>query len=570
MLARKRYVIEWMLRGAAVTALSLSCSSLRVAADDLVVPFDAVQRSLVLIETAGKTGYCFGAGFVIDSSSEGSTILTAAHVLTECNSPAILPEGAAVPKTLDGVSVYLPPNVKPLGSNIAVPLTDIDTNLDLAIIHVPSPNLPVTCLKAGPPRPGAALGLAAFSVRTPTGSPNIEGPFSSFVNATYPVVRAGMVGGSNKAGTEYFAPVEYGFSGGPIFEEKTGLAFAVTQKAIQIQYRISTATLVSISGDAFARFIAEHAENIQLVPEPDRESKSIHGGVFPDISRTGRLVLLQEGPDYPDLLKDDKYRAFGMDKLLRDALIEELQLSDLIEIDHRKLFPTVGGLIGAFLNNDFYHRTCDTNHAVGFLELHRSLSRNRGGVFINYELSFSNCWGDVFKHAVIPTLTLGNEKRHNFSSSAVESESKQIIRLALVPDEKERSVLRNFSQYGLPLADGERRIFMILGHAPDGSTIVENIGEGGAASLGDLRVGSKILSFDGVSAEQLQPMTGTELFALVSDAEKTGNKINIKLISGKTVGFRGLNVCGYLSSESSGARDDLNARKALRMLFGLK
>src|SRR6202034_3438771 len=103
----------------------------------------------------------------------------------------------------------------------------------------------------------------------------------SFAAFTYPTVREGIVGGSNMTGTEFFAPVEKGYSGGPIFEERTGLVFAVTQKANQVDYQLSTSTFISISGIEFARFLDKHLTRVPLVSNSNDNYQSLQRNVHP-------------------------------------------------------------------------------------------------------------------------------------------------------------------------------------------------------------------------------------------------------------------------------------------------
>ena len=529
------------------------------AQTDLVTTFAAIRPSLFLIQAKGTSGFCFGVGFVIDSSDLGSTLLTAAHVLNqnECGSnPMSQSDGQNLPAS---VSVYSPPSPIPLAESIQVPSTNVDVNRDLAIIQISTPNLPVTCLKAGAPRAGTHIGLAAFSVRTPNGKPDLTGPFTNFVNFTYPVVREGIVGGSNQDGTEYFAPVEFGFSGGPIFEARTGLVFAVTQKALQVQYKVSTATLVSIAGIEFSRFIAAHTKNISMVPNPATRYESIQHTVYPDMAAAGRLVLLRSVLDPPA----DSPNLIPVEGLLKQVITDEMQLSDLFDEDDvllqdqlKKAKANLYPWLRDQLTTDYYRRLCATDHAVGLISARRSIMTVPSGEStVQYELSFKDCWGANFKTVMVPEIPLPGEDNFYFTHRDEWNQVDHGMRDALEHLGKNRSALRNFAMYGIPLADGERRMFMGLERQPDGSIRTKNVFTGGSAFLSGLREGVTINSFNGIPSANLTLMSDQALSDLISTAESKGDKIRIQRSDGITVGFSSANICGYLEAEAFGVKD---------------
>lgn len=527
---------------ALVFMLCVLTTRYQVYAQDLGPAFDAVGASLVWIEVGSHEG----TGFVIHSSAKESMILTAAHVLgIEPGSPA---------KPVTGVSVYwLHHSKSHLASNITVPQEEIDTEHDLALIRVKVPNLHVTCMGDETPGNGTSIGLAAFSQRQVRGrdyAPGDESDADERLGETWPTVRGGVLGQARLNEVEYFIPSEKGFSGGPIFDARTGVAFGVVQGQAEFVGAAPMATQVTKGFGRYVRSFVEHDEIPELVSSLLMHKLMYH---YPDISRRGRFVMLDlpssGKPLSPELNNRIEY-------VLQSALRNRLDIyygGDSTEVSGADISPFVPGepKERTELRANNYLELCNQHNAVAVIAIKRIYSAD-GPDSVQFQFAYQDCIGTTYKKALSPVF-------HHLTSlltfdnlEYIIADMSKHIEDSFLADQRDADRFLNFKTYGIFLADGEHRSFFSLHRLPSGTVIATDVLPSGTAYWSGLRDGNKIyrININGVGAWDFlkDEMTDDQLNALIHQAE-----IDEQILSVESDGaiarhiIRPFNLCGYLN-----------------------
>jgi hypothetical protein len=424
------------------------------SAQDLVKPFHVIAHSTVLIVTQKDANLSVGVGVIIDSSATGSVILTAAHVLEP---PQV--EALHLP-SVSNVTVYQGFNSEPISTAVSVPASDLDHTLDLALVRISKPNLPVSCLAAGSFPAGDRIGIAAYSMRSLAKNTLTISDLPNLMKRayTYQTVREGVIGQITPDDIEYFAPEELGFSGGPIFDEQSSLVMAVVQKAFQVGYKQSIATYESTANRPFKDFVSSRMSHMEFVDNSIRRYGSAGQPRFPDMARNGRMVMLQTTSDGG---RNDRGMLTSYAEMVAQGIREMFGLADLIRRDDRQLQTDLIGVEEEAdrtrIRFNFFQQLCDLHQAAGVVGLKRVVDQDLS--VVRYQVSYIDCAGDVYETVNIEPFPASPSSDGRLRDMEFAKMRKDISEgLGRTPV----TARGNFKIFGTYIGDGEHRSFSTI------------------------------------------------------------------------------------------------------------
>lgn len=175
--------------------------------DPFVLATRRIERSVVLFtmklpsddpKRKGEFDDAYGSGVVVASGAWGSQILTAQHVVQDARDLRASPRGE-----------------HPVRARVE----SYDTNEDLALVAVATPELPVARLAPGGDyEPGLPVGVTGFPV---------PDAFDDEKLGTKPSVFAGRVSSVRRDAIELDLPIIPGESGGPVYDARSGDVLAL-------------------------------------------------------------------------------------------------------------------------------------------------------------------------------------------------------------------------------------------------------------------------------------------------------------------------------------------------------
>jgi hypothetical protein len=530
----------------AVTFLNLISQA--ASAQDLASSYHAIAPTLVLIRVDDGQYTRWGTGFIMHSSAKGSLILTAAHVLV----------GESLIQPLEGVGrVYVywlhqpygpDQEQAPLASNITVPTASIDVRLDAALIRVDHPNLPVLCFGTEELPAGSRIGLAAFSQRQLRGKERIKNDQSieEQLSETWPTVREGTLGSRGRSVVEFYIPSEEGFSGGPIFDERSSIAFAIVHGSANFAGMVPRATDVSMAyGFDLERFVDTQLQFTEFVRGNSRKLVTYP---YPDISRRFRMVLL-------DLPTSGTPNSQALNNRIEFVLRVAMANSIGIPLDEPPIEVTESGLdTSSKVENDVefemrsskYRQLCNAHNASGVVAIKRSYNQDNNGGII-FSISYQDCFGSTYKTIVTPLIHVTDKTPENDLVGIA-----QKIADSFLPEQPvDVARFGNLRTYGVFIGNGEHRAFFSLHRIPSGAVLATNVLPVGSAYHAGLRDGDVVSSINKLDAGTMYFMTDEQLNAVVRGIENDADGLGFALTTfgerGRDLTFRSYNVCGYLS-----------------------
>jgi len=198
--------------------------------------YDRLHPSIVLIamqirsddpKRKGTWDEAYGSGAIVASGTWGSRIITDAHVVA----------GARNLRATVG------DRGKPVRARVVATSNDED---DLALLDIPTPNLPAIALGAmAEVAPGRAVGVLGYP---------IPDAFQDEHLRTVVSLYTGRIASVRNGTMEIDVPIIPGESGGPVFDERSGAVIGIAESRFDDERAIGFATPV----DVIARFLAAH------------------------------------------------------------------------------------------------------------------------------------------------------------------------------------------------------------------------------------------------------------------------------------------------------------------------
>lgn len=177
--------------------------------DPFVATVQRIEPSVVLFtmsvpsdDPKKKHGFdeAYGSGVAIASGAWGTQVLTVEHVIHD---------GRRLRATLAG------------GKTVPARVVAFDTKDDVALVTLPTPNVPVVTLGTSTGlKPGMQVGVAGFP---------IPDAFEDEKLGTKSSVFAGRVSSLRRDSVELDLPIIPGESGGPVFDARTGVVVALAE-----------------------------------------------------------------------------------------------------------------------------------------------------------------------------------------------------------------------------------------------------------------------------------------------------------------------------------------------------
>jgi len=175
----------------------------------------------------GEWDDAYGSGVVVASGPWGSRILTDAHVIDDARN----------------LRATIGDRGKPVPTRLVARSND---EIDLALLDVPTPNLPVVAFAAGVDvEPGLPVGILGYPIPDAFEDERLRRTVSLY---------AGRIASVRNGTLELDAPIIPGESGGPVFDGRTGGVIGIAESRFDEERAIGFATPL----DVIQPFLALH------------------------------------------------------------------------------------------------------------------------------------------------------------------------------------------------------------------------------------------------------------------------------------------------------------------------
>jgi S1-C subfamily serine protease len=484
-------------------AIPVLCSPARADTDSTVAAtFERIRPSLAIIYSKSDKQRAAGTGFCIYSDATHSDFLTNSHVLVGND---------VIVEVSDG------------GMYIGRVLRRGAMPLDAAVVEITRGSIKALTLATALPRPGTQIAVAGF-------------PSVHLSTDRKPSIHLGSVNsviGDNGMYIEHDALTDHGNSGGPLFDQKTGIVYGINTFSIASRSDATIENYFAIAVPATFAFLG----NAHVAYQTDTPS-----GTTVAISPPSTGILRDPPGAYRIGYAASPASQAGAQpiKIRVDAYISE----QIRSFASASLFPVI--LSGS--GSDAAQQLCKEQQLNAlFLAIYEWSVKGGRHYASHAQFGVLDCFGDVvFKGTGVSEQTLSGNyaDAYNAVAQAAADAALAQIREQISVDP---TVAVNLIRYGIPLGTGQRSPGVVLGAGQSGA-IVTSISPFGTAAKAGVQKLDVITSLNGHPLAGLQQV---DLNTLISQIERAGGAYEAQILtadgSRTIVKYKSQDVRSYLN-----------------------
>jgi S1-C subfamily serine protease len=474
------------------------CQNYTARGDTLSDTYGQVHKSLALI--VNETGKDSGTGFVVATSANSSSILTAAHVIG----------------TSKSVLVFLNDD---LSTQYRASIAKIDKTLDLALLTIRKGNLPVLDV-ATESTEGTAIAVAGY--------PRASMVLLDTTQELKPSVHEGVISSIRLGGRiiEHSAVTDFGNSGGPVFESDSGYVIGVVLGMVK-----------NASGSYIAtgyKTIQEFLSSANIKSAADYASAA----TLPNVPGAYRVVLvhgrLEDSPDQVQMR----------------AAIDSRVIARLQAVLPGATFDLTTDTIDS---PESVQSACNSHNAIGVVHLSESWAWAWPNVFVlpkvstGLEIWMTDCWQDIiFNSQKSKSVNSGGADSTTAILSSMDDLTDQVVKELAAQTAVEPTSLVNLMRFGYYMPDGKKRVFFSLSPSAT-AAVVSYAAPFGTAARAGIQKGMVVLQVDGQSTVS---QSQDDLTRMIENADDSG-PVSVVVLNpdgtSATIKFKAQDIRWYLS-----------------------